>query len=79
MVRVVRVSGTIRKSEDEIIRRAKAIIQRAQEAGSGVDDIVMAVGMSNSTRVQAQAQARREEDVMVVVDEDDAEETDSDG
>ncbi|KAF2803068.1 uncharacterized protein BDZ99DRAFT_360087, partial [Mytilinidion resinicola] len=31
VVRVVRVSGTIRKAEHEVIRRAKVIIKRAQE------------------------------------------------
>jgi ribonuclease P/MRP protein subunit POP5 len=70
------VSGTIRKAEEEVIRRAKAIIQRAQEAGSGVDGIVKAVGESNAARVQA----RKEKDVIVVVDDDEGEEeSDSEG
>ena len=32
MVRVVRVSGTIRKSEEELIRRTKGEMVRAREA-----------------------------------------------
>ena len=33
VVRVVRVSGTIRKAEDEVIRRAQEIINRARGIG----------------------------------------------
>lgn len=36
VIRVVRVSGTIRKAEDEAIRRAREMIKRAQEAASFV-------------------------------------------
>jgi ribonuclease P/MRP protein subunit POP5 len=38
--RVVRVSGTIRKAEEEVIRRSQKVVKRArawQEAGNGVD------------------------------------------
>ena len=35
VVRVVRVSGTIRKAEEEVIRRAKEIILRARTAEEG--------------------------------------------
>lgn len=44
VLRVVRVSGTIRKSEEEAIRRAKASILRAHRAalgkGAGQDDLL---------------------------------------
>ncbi|KAF1950169.1 hypothetical protein CC80DRAFT_427480 [Byssothecium circinans] len=36
VIKVVRVSGTIRKAEEEVIRRAKAIIRRARAEGDGV-------------------------------------------
>lgn len=36
VMQVVRVSGTIRKSEEEAVRRAKASILRAHRAGRGV-------------------------------------------
>ncbi|OCK78771.1 hypothetical protein K432DRAFT_444396 [Lepidopterella palustris CBS 459.81] len=64
VVRVVRVSGTIRKSEEEVIRRAKDIIARAQRPGVNegvVGDILKAVGRTGG---------RREEDVMAVMDEE---------
>ncbi|EXJ84339.1 hypothetical protein A1O3_05006 [Capronia epimyces CBS 606.96] len=37
VVRVVRVSGTIRKSEEEVLRRARAQIVRAKREGRSVD------------------------------------------
>ncbi|KAF1810401.1 hypothetical protein P152DRAFT_483867 [Eremomyces bilateralis CBS 781.70] len=41
VVRVVRVSGTIRKAEEEVVRRAKKIVGRA--TGVEGDDVVMGV------------------------------------
>ena len=41
VIKVVRVSGTIRKAEEEVIRRAKAIIKRAKEAEAGNKDAMM--------------------------------------
>jgi ribonuclease P/MRP protein subunit POP5 len=38
--RVVRVSGTIRKAEEEVIRRAKGIVRRAREGTGGKDEIM---------------------------------------
>lgn len=38
VVRIVRVSGTIRKSEEEVIKRAKATILRAQEIPMGGEE-----------------------------------------
>lgn len=35
VIQVVRVSGTIKKAEEEAIRRARAVIVRAQRAKSG--------------------------------------------
>jgi ribonuclease P/MRP protein subunit POP5 len=67
VVQVVRVSGTIKKIEEEVIRRAKLIIKRAQMSGGDetrggpVSDILKAV------------QKRTEEDVLVEVDEESSE------
>lgn len=66
VVRVVRVSGTIKKAEEEVIRRAKDIIMRAKIAGNSfdsgtgcsVDDIVKAVVAASD------AAKRKEEEVM---------------
>lgn len=38
VVRVVRVSGTIRKSEEEVLRRARREIVRAKREGRDTDD-----------------------------------------
>lgn len=38
VVRVVRVSGTIRKSEEEVLRRARRDIVRAKKEGRDPDD-----------------------------------------
>lgn len=40
VVQVVRVSGTIRKAEEEAIRRAKASILRAQRRGNGLGKLL---------------------------------------
>lgn len=64
VVKVVRVSGTIRKAEEEIIKRAKEIVLRARFAESGagnnglIQDIVKVV------------EKRRETEVLAVADED---------
>ncbi|KAK4544341.1 hypothetical protein LTR36_004232 [Oleoguttula mirabilis] len=42
VIQVVRVSGTIKKAEEEAIRRARISIRRAQRAGKGKDVVVAA-------------------------------------
>lgn len=79
VVRVVRVSGTIKKAEEEVIRRAKDIIMRAKIAGNSVDsensgsvdDIVKAV-------VAASDAAKRKEEETLGATEDSGEDSDSD-
>ena len=46
VMRVVRVSGTIKKAEEEAIRRAKASIMKAKrdEGGGGVDGLLGMLG-----------------------------------
>ncbi|KAF2020003.1 hypothetical protein BU24DRAFT_459619 [Aaosphaeria arxii CBS 175.79] len=68
VIRVVRVSATIRHAEEEIIRRAKDIILRAQggEDTVGVSDIV-----------RAAAASKRREDEEMVVEESDASDDES--
>ena len=64
VVKIVRVSGTIKKSEEEVIRQAKKIIERARRSeesegtGGPIADIMKAVGK------------RKENEVMVAVDDD---------
>ena len=55
VIKVVRISGTIRKAEEEVIRRAKNIIKRAKEAEIGAKDpvveaVVQAVEKSGKPR-----------------------------
>jgi ribonuclease P/MRP protein subunit POP5 len=63
VIKVVRVSGTIKKAEEEVIRRAKELVLRAKVAENGggdaeiVRDVVKAV------------EKRRETEVMVVEEE----------
>ncbi|KAF2645704.1 hypothetical protein P280DRAFT_126957 [Massarina eburnea CBS 473.64] len=62
VIKVVRVSGTIRKAEEEVIRRAKLIMRRAKGANvAGGDKILESV-------VEA-VQQRRETEVLAQVDE----------
>lgn len=57
VIQVVRVSGTIRKAEEEAIRRAKAAILRATAQGKAsdfsLDKMLGAEGTSNTTRAGA--------------------------
>jgi len=77
---VVRVSGTIRKAEEEAIRRARATILKAQKdaaegAGSGLEAIL---GPPEGQQ-QNRKDLREHEDAMMGIgdDEDDDEEVDS--
>lgn len=64
VVKVVRVSGTIKKAEEEVIRRAKEIILRARLADSQdagvVQDIMKAV--EKKREVEALVDDEEEED-----------------
>jgi ribonuclease P/MRP protein subunit POP5 len=57
VIQVVRVSGTIRKAEEEAIRRAKAAILRATAQGKtsdfSLDKMLGAEGAINMTRAGA--------------------------
>lgn len=60
--RVVRVSGTIRKAEEEVIRRSQKIVKRARAwEGRGTDP------MLNSIEKSVEKERKRE-DVLAVVD-----------
>lgn len=61
--RVLRVSGTIRKAEEEVIRRSQKIIKRAKAfEGRGVDPMLSSVEKSVEKE-------RKREDVLAVVDQ----------
>ncbi|KAF3039537.1 hypothetical protein E8E12_006647 [Didymella heteroderae] len=62
--RVLRVSGTIRKAEEEVIRRSRNIIKRAKAFdGRGIDPMLSSVEKSVEKE-------RKRENVLVVVDQD---------
>lgn len=63
MCRVVRVSGTIRKAEEEVIRRSQMIIKRAKAwEGRGADPMLGSVEKSVERE-------RKSNDVLAVVDQ----------
>lgn len=70
VVKVVRVSGTIRKAEEEVIRRAKEIILRAKMGEAGVGDENMLKDVAKAV------EKRREAEVLVVEEEGDESESD---
>ncbi|KAF1972124.1 hypothetical protein BU23DRAFT_581109 [Bimuria novae-zelandiae CBS 107.79] len=74
VIKVVRVSGTIRKAEEEVIRRAKGIVKRAKELEAGKKDVMV------ESVVQAVDKRGEEarEDVLADVDMDDVDESESD-
>lgn len=73
VVKVVRVSGTIRKAEEEVIRRAKELVLRARtgESRPGDASIVRDV-------VKTVAKRRENEVLDVGEEEEEIEESDSD-
>lgn len=67
VVRVVRVSGTIKKAEEEVIRRSQLVVKRArawEESGSGG----MAMPMLQSVE-KAVVDTERKREVLVEVEE----------
>lgn len=73
IVQVVRVSGTIRKAEEEVIRRAKQIICRVKTTDAGgKNPIVDSIAKSVEKRRDA------ENAVLAQIDEADESESESD-
>jgi ribonuclease P/MRP protein subunit POP5 len=68
VVRVVRVSGTIRKSEDEVLRRARRELVRARREGREVvadevaDDRAVLEGLLGGGQARGQSKSLRVED-----------------
>ena len=61
--RVLRVSGTIRKAEEEVIRRSQKIVKRAKAIeGRGADPMLSSIEKSVEKE-------RKREDVLAVVDQ----------
>lgn len=61
--RVLRVSGTIRKAEDEVIRRSKNIVKRARAwEGKGADPMLVSI----EKRVEKD---RKRDDVLATIDQ----------
>lgn len=71
VVKVVRVSGTIKKAEEEVIRAAKLIIRRAKAAEAGTRDQIV-------DGVEKAVAKRREEEIQVLARVDDDDESGSD-
>jgi ribonuclease P/MRP protein subunit POP5 len=63
VIRVVRCSGTIRKAEEEAVRRAREFIVKARQQGNGVVDLLEKGGNGKEVVV--------ERDVMDIVSESD--------
>lgn len=77
VVRVVRVSGTIKKAEEEVIRRARELISRAKMAEAGRADPGSVANMLTAIETAAHKERERETQVLVEVDMEDAEEEES--
>jgi ribonuclease P/MRP protein subunit POP5 len=56
VVKVVRVSGTIRKAEEDVIRRAKLIVRRARDAESASGSHMMD-GVTKAVDKRTQAES----------------------
>ncbi|EXJ55523.1 hypothetical protein A1O7_08451 [Cladophialophora yegresii CBS 114405] len=86
VIRVVRVSGTIRKSEEELLRRARRELVRAKTEGrskDGREDEValgmFAGGSGKGKQTSGRASplmATEDKDIMDLMDEEDAQSTD---
>ncbi|KAJ4301809.1 RNA-binding protein pop5 [Kalmusia sp. IMI 367209] len=70
--KVVRVSGTIRKAEEEVIRRAKLIIRRAKAAEAGKPN-----QMLESINKAVDRRAEPESSILAQVDDGDESESES--
>jgi len=79
VVKVVRVSGTIKKAELEVIKRAKDIILRAKmEQRAGADNKMgRGMGLGMVGHIVKTVEKRKEEQVLVQVDEGEEEDEDS--
>lgn len=76
----MRVSGTIRKSEEEVIKRAKATILRAQEIPMGGEEPTKS--MKSVSHTGGQSVNGRGEDVVMAIEDDEGEDdfdSDSEG
>ena len=74
------MSGTIRKSEEEVIKRAKATILRAQEISVGGEEPTKSVKSVGHT--DGQSVNGRGEDVVMAIEDDEGEDdfdSDSEG
>jgi ribonuclease P/MRP protein subunit POP5 len=71
VVKVVRVTGTIRKAEEEIIKRAKEIILRAKLSDGGAGDVGFIKDIMNAV------EKRREAEVLVEEEDDGEDESGS--
>lgn len=72
-MQVVRVSGTIRKSEEELLRRAKQDLVRAKAAEDGVGSAIFGRLSGPSAPTSARTVDQIEENIMDVHDEDEDE------
>ena len=73
VIQVVRVSGTIRKSEEELLRRAKQDLVRAKAAEDGVGSAILGRLSAPSAATSAGKADQTEDSIMDVDDEDEAE------
>lgn len=72
VARVLRVSGTIKKAEEEVIKRAKLIVRRAKAATSGPDQAVVQAAVKSVEKSRT-----KETSVLAAIDQDDESESGS--
>ena len=70
VVRVVHVSGTIRKAEDDVIRQARALIDRARAAGDHDGPVADLVRAAAAAQPPAIAESDEEEEAGEADNED---------
>jgi ribonuclease P/MRP protein subunit POP5 len=74
VIQVVRVSGTLRKAEEEAIGRAREMIRRARNAGVDGADLGLGDDQMDDVDVQMRVESESEEE-----DDEDDEDDDDDG
>lgn len=78
VIRVVRVSGTIRKVEEELIRRARQDVVRAKLAGGGsTESWLPSVGAASKKPTASQGQLDGQVDVSMqsIIDDSDGDDS----
>lgn len=79
VMQVVRVSGTIRKAEEEAIRRAKAAILKAREEGHDSDSSALNAVLGSAQREVEPKQLGKVDGLIMGIEDDDEDDSDDQG